>query len=64
MKHRGYWTRERCIETVSRYKTKKDLYTNDKSAYVTITRNKWFDIIDHLEVSKNELNSKIKELYG
>jgi predicted GIY-YIG superfamily endonuclease len=59
MKHRGYWTRERCIETVSRYKTKKDLYTNDKSAYVTITRNKWFDIIDHLEVSKNDLFKRL-----
>ena len=59
MKSRGYWTKERCIEVVSKYKTKKELYTNDKSVYVTITRNKWFDIIEHLEVSKNNVFKRI-----
>jgi predicted GIY-YIG superfamily endonuclease len=59
MKIRGYWTREKCVEVVSKYKTKKDLYTNDQSAYVTITRNKWFDIIEHLEVSKNDIFKRV-----
>jgi hypothetical protein len=53
MKSRGYWTYDRCKEVVKKYKTKKDLYTNDGSVYVTITRNKWFDLIDNLNISEN-----------
>lgn len=59
MKKRGYWTREECIKVVAKYKTKKDLYTNDGSAYVTITRNNWFDIMEHLEVSENNIFERL-----
>jgi predicted GIY-YIG superfamily endonuclease len=59
MKSRGYWTYDRCKEVVKKYKTKKDLYTNDGSVYVTITRNKWFDLIDNLNISENDIFKRL-----
>ncbi len=63
MKSRGYWTYERCKEIVSKYKTKKDLYKNDGSVYVTITRNKWFDLIENLEISTNDIFKRLIYVY-
>ena len=40
-----YWTKERCLIEAMKYKTKKDFYLNNKSAYNASLKNKWLDDI-------------------
>jgi predicted GIY-YIG superfamily endonuclease len=63
MKPRGYWTYEKCSEVASKYKTKKDLYTKDKSAYVKITKMRWFELLENLENSSNDLLKRLIYVY-
>lgn len=63
MKPRGYWTYEKCSDVVKKYKTKRDLYTKDKSAYVKITKMKWFDLLENLEVSTNDILKRLIYVY-
>lgn len=63
MKPKGYWTYERCKDIVSKYKTKKELYTNDRSVYVKITKMKWFELIENLEISSNNLLKRYVYVY-
>jgi hypothetical protein len=39
----GYWTKERCLESALKYKTKSDWNKYDGSACVTAQRNNWYD---------------------
>ncbi len=46
----GYWTKERCMEEVKKYTTKKDFYTLSKSAYQSAYHNGWLsEITERLE---------------
>lgn len=63
MKPRGYWTYERCKEIVGKYKTKSELYTNNKSVYVKITKMKWFELIENLTESRNDLLRRLIYVY-
>jgi len=42
----GYWTKERILESGSRYKTKAEWRKAEPSAYVIARRNGWFDDIN------------------
>lgn len=45
----NYWTKERCIEEVSKYKTKKDLSRGASYVYKKVLQNNWNDIFKHLQ---------------
>ena len=44
-KKAGYWTKNRCKEEASKYKTKSEFMLNSSSAYNISVRNKWLDDI-------------------
>jgi predicted GIY-YIG superfamily endonuclease len=50
-KPRGYWTFERCKEEALKYKTKKEFYENNSTAYTLSNKNKWMnEITQHMIV--------------
>jgi hypothetical protein len=53
-KPRGYWTKERCEEEASKYKTKREFQKNCGGAYNASYKNGWSDEIckDMIEVQK------------
>lgn len=62
-KESGYWTYERCKEEVSKYNTKKELYNNNRSLYITIHKRKWCDLIDKLKSSTNSILKRLIYVY-
>ena len=46
-KPNGYWTKERCQEISNICKTKKDLRDKNIVVYITIMKNKWFELMSH-----------------
>lgn len=53
-KPNGYWTYERCKEEALKYKTKKELRNECSIIYNKILKNKWNDLLSHLEIIGNK----------
>jgi predicted GIY-YIG superfamily endonuclease len=50
-KPNGYWTFERCKEEALKYKTKKEFYENNTTAYTYSNKNKWMsEITRHMTI--------------
>lgn len=47
-KPNGYWTKANCEKVAKNCRTKNELRKMAKSAYVSIIRNKWYDLFDHM----------------
>lgn len=59
----NYWTKERCREEVSKYKTRNYLRLNSGGAYDSMLRNGWLDeLICSLEPKHKPLNYWTKEM--
>jgi predicted GIY-YIG superfamily endonuclease len=43
------WDKEHCQKEVLKYKYEIDIINNNKSAYNSIIKNKWFDLLSHFE---------------
>ena len=54
------YTYEKCKEIVSQYSSKKDLRNNQPSVYVTISKNKWKDLLEFYEEKED---NQIKNLF-
>ena len=48
-KPNGYWTYEKCSNIVSQYTIKSKFRKEQRFAYKSILKNKWFDLLSHLE---------------
>ena len=59
-KPKNYWTKEKCIESAKKYKSKKEWRENDTNAYLKALKYKWFDdCIKHMIVNvKNTWNKE------
>ena len=59
-KPNNYWTKERCQEISSKYNTRIEFKTNDRSVYYTSRKNGWLDeICSHMEIEiKDEFWTK------
>ncbi len=62
-KPNGYWTYERCKEEISKYNTKKELYSSNLSLYETICKRGWHDLINKLESSTNNILQRLIYAY-
>jgi len=52
-KENGYWTKEKCKEEALLYKTRKEFFNNNQSAYTIASNNKWLDdICEHMILNK------------
>jgi len=47
-KPNGYWTYERCQQEAKKFNYRKELKDNLKSCYLTILRNKWYELMQHM----------------
>ena len=62
MKPKGFWTYERCVNEVCKYKTRQNLKKYNGTVYRTILKNKWTEIFDnYLTYSKLPNNFWTKE---
>ena len=46
-KPKNFWTKERCISEIKKYKTKNELKKNNPTVYRKSLNNKWFDEINY-----------------
>jgi len=58
-KPNGYWTYKKCKDVALKYEFIVDFDTNNSTAYRTILRNKWHDLLNHMKRIGNEYNRLI-----
>lgn len=52
----NYWTYEKCKEEALKYETKKELGYHNITVYHIILRNKWLELLSHMENLKNPIS--------
>lgn len=64
LKHKGFWTKDKCKEIALKYKTRKEFLKNDVTVYNICVRNNWLDYVcSHTnEKSKNPIGYWTKEV--
>lgn len=56
IKHRGYWTYEKCKEESLKYESRKELRIKNKGVYYAIKNNKWWELLEHMDRLCNTQN--------
>jgi superfamily II DNA or RNA helicase len=51
--NRGYWTKEKCIESAKKYQTQQEWIKNEETAYQVARRHNWLDICESHMIKRN-----------